>query len=198
MDEKIEQLRDIFLRTTSNGTFVERQTTPRGVLHSEAEVDADLLDAVGAMRERYGFRTSLSERALVRLIRRFYAGDTDAELAADLGCSEEVVRRARIHLHLFRESDTEASFDFDAFRRAVAPTTTDATLAARFDVGVSTVREYRRLVEALREARRVSHRDAAEFETILSESGAPIVLRSDPFSDVLSATDEGESVSTAT
>lgn len=197
MDEKVKNLRDIFMRTTSNGTFVERQSPQRGVIRSEEEVDADLAEAVRAMRTRYGFRTSLSDDQLAYLVRRFYAGDADADVANDLDVSEEVVRRARVNLHLFRESDTDVLLAARNFRRALDARTDDESVAAQFNVGVSTVRQYRHLLKAIREARRVSHRDASEFEAILSESGAPIVLRSDPFSDVLSATDEGESVSTA-
>jgi len=174
MDEKTEQLRDIFIDVAGEESVTESQAAGRGSLTDtdEATVEERLGETVARMRERYGFRTELGDSALVRVVRGFYAGHEDAALAEELGVDESAVVEARLDLHLLREADDDADFDVAAFRkRVVGGDTTDDELAAAFDVDAETAAHYRRVVEARAAARGVSHRFTSEFEDALAEAG---------------------------
>ncbi len=174
MDEKTEQLRDIFMDVSGEASVTESQAAGRGSLTDtdEATVEERLGETVARMRERYDFRTDLDDPALVGLVRGFYAGHEDAALAEELGVDESTVYEARLDLHLLRETDDDADFDVAAFRkRVVGGAATDEELAAAFDVDTETAARYRRVVEAQAAARGVSHRFTSEFEDALAEAG---------------------------
>ncbi|WP_276273494.1 conditioned medium-induced protein 4 [Haloarcula litorea] len=174
MDEKTEQLRDIFVDVSGEETVTESQEAARGSLTDvdEATVDERLAAVVDRMRERYEFDTTLDDEALVTVVRGFYEGRTDADLADDLGVDEEAVFTARLCLHLVRDDDTDGEFDTAAFRRRVTEDDpSDAALADEFALDEDAAGRYRRVVAAQAAARRVSHRFQSEFEDVLSEAG---------------------------
>jgi len=174
MDEKTEQLRDIFMDVSGEASVTESQAAGRGSLTDtdEAAVEERLGQTVARMRDRYDFRAGLDDAALVTLVREFYAGREDDELADDIGVDESTVVEARFDLHLLRESDGDADFDVAAFRRQViGDDPTDEELAAAFDIDAETAGRYRRVVEAQAAARGVSHRFTSEFEDALAEAG---------------------------
>ncbi|WP_135823546.1 conditioned medium-induced protein 4 [Halorussus ruber] len=171
MDEKTEELRDIFMDVTDESTVTEQQEETHGSLSSEAEVDEHLEDVVARMRDRYDFGTTLSDDELVTVVRGFYAGDSDAEIARDLGDASlgKTVSRARIDLHLIRDSDTDAPFDMDELRDLLDDGATTVECAEQLDVSESTVRRYRRVVETQQERRTVNDRFRDEFENVLRD-----------------------------
>lgn len=174
MDEKTEQLRDIFMDVSGEASVTESQAAGRGSLTDtdEAAVEERLGQTAARMRDRYDFRTGLDDAALVTLVQGFYAGREDDELADDLGVDEPAVVEARLDLHLLRESDVDADFDVAAFRRrVVGDDPTDEELAATFEIDAETAGRYRRVVEAQAAARGVSHRFTSEFEDALAEAG---------------------------
>jgi len=174
MDEKTEQLRDIFIDVSGEESVTESQTAGRGSLTDtdEERVEARLGEVIAKMRDRYGFRTALGDAALVTLVRGFYAGRTDEELAAELETDSPTVFEARMDLHLLRERDDDADFDVAAFRRRVVGADPDeAELAAAFGIDAETATRYRRVVEAQTAARQVSHRFTSEFEDALADAG---------------------------
>jgi hypothetical protein len=181
MDEKTEQLRDIFMDVSGEESVTESQAAGRGSLTDtdDADVEERLRDVVSRMRERYEFRTALADAALVTLVRGFYAGRADDELADELGVDVAAVVEARLDLHLVRDADHDVDFDVAAFRRRVvgredetaAANPTDDDLAAAFDIDTETAARYRRVVEAQTEARQVSYRFTSEFEDALAEAG---------------------------
>ncbi|MFC6756633.1 hypothetical protein ACFQER_07955 [Halomicroarcula sp. GCM10025894] len=71
MDEKTEQLRDIFMDVSDEASVTESQAAGRGSLTDtdEATVEERLGETVARMRERYDFRTALDDPALVGLVR---------------------------------------------------------------------------------------------------------------------------------
>jgi len=177
MDEKTEQLRDIFIDVSGEESVTESQAEGPGSLTDtdEERVGERLGEVVSRMRERYEFRTALSDAALVRLVRGFYTGRADDELAAELGVDESAIVEARLDLHLLRESDDDADFDAAAFRRrVVGDDPTDEELAAAFDIAAETAARYRRVVAAEAEARQVSYRFTSEFEDALAEAGLSV------------------------
>jgi hypothetical protein len=176
MDEKTEQLRDIFMDVAGEGSVTESQAAGRGSLTDadEATVEERLGETVARMRERYEFRTGLEDDALVTVVRGFYAGRDDGELAEDLGVDASAVREARLDLHLLRESDDDADFDVAAFRKHVVDDATDAELAGAFDIDTETAARHRRVVESQTAARGVSHRFTSEFEDALADAGLAV------------------------
>jgi hypothetical protein len=174
MDEKTEELRDIFMDVSDEGAVTESQEASRGSLADtdEAGVTDRLGDVIARMRERYEFRTELADEALVTVVRLFYEGSDDATIAAEIGVDEPDMVEARLDLHLLRDKDTEAPFDLAAFRRRVADDDPSvAELAAEFDIDESWTDHYRRVVAAQDATRRVSHRFQSEFEDVLTDAG---------------------------
>jgi len=87
--------------------------------------------------------------------------------------------------------DTDAPFEFDAFRRALADDASTADLAERFDVSESTVRRYRRVVEAENESRQANDRYRDEFDTILADADLSERITEDVQQDGLEDATEG-------
>lgn len=173
MDEKTEELRDIFMDVTDEDTVTETQEEERGSLTEDEGKEAERLEnVVRDMREAYDFSTDLSDRELVRVVRGFYEGAGDTAIADDLDVSRKVVFRARIDLHLIRDRDTDAPFDLQELRASLVEDAPVAEVADHFGVSESTVRRYRRVVEAQTEARRVSERYRSEFEDALVDLSA--------------------------
>jgi hypothetical protein len=171
VDEKTAELRDIFVSVTDSETVTESQEETPGSLapgDDEGE-DERLADVIAEMDEALDFSTALPTADLVTVVRGFYAGDSDAELAADVGTSESTVREARVDLHLLREADLDPGADREAFAAAVREGADAGALAERFDVGEARARRCRRAHLAARERRRVNDRYRDAFETVLGE-----------------------------
>lgn len=171
MDKKTEELRDMFLDMTDEDTVTEKQEETHGSLGTDEKVEERLLAIVKEMRERYDFDTAFTDEELTTVIRQFYAGDDDDEIADELGDAslEESVGRARIDLHLFRLSDTEAPFEIESLRTLLTDEVPIADCATELDASEATVRRYRRVIEAKDEARAVNQQYINEFENILQD-----------------------------
>jgi hypothetical protein len=170
MDEKTRQLRDIFMDVAEEATVTERQEESRGSLATDERVDERLLEVVEAMRERFEFRSDLSDDALVTMVRRFYEGDSDAEIASDLDDADpEAVARARVDLHLVTEADLDAPFDLDALRDGIDAGRSTAEIAGDLDASESTVGRYRHVLETERARKLVNDRYREEFERLLAD-----------------------------
>lgn len=163
MDEKTEELRDIFMDVTDEESVTERQEDTRGSLAREGSPPERTAAVIERMDERYGFDTDLTEAALVRLVRAFYEGEDDDAIADIVETSRPTVFRARMALHLVRESDTDPPFDPDVLGERSEH---DAAIAAEVGVDESTVRRYRRLIETQEERRVVGDRFREAFDEI--------------------------------
>lgn len=172
MDEKTQELRDIFVDVAGDETVTERQAEARGSLTGEdAERVAERIEAIiTRMRERYEFESDLSVESLCAVVRRFYDGESDDEIADTLDTTRHEVFLARTDLHLLREGDTEAPFDFDELRELLDAEYTVAESATVLDAAESTVRHYRRILYTQRESRQVNGRFRDEFEELLTDA----------------------------
>jgi hypothetical protein len=175
MDEKTEELRDIFIDATGADTVTERQEESHGSLTDEndADVDSRLRELVDTMRERYDFDSDLDEDALVGVVRGFHDDADDATLAADVDASEDEVFAARMDLHLVRESDRETPevpFEFEAIEELVVEGADTDEMVETLDADRETVDHYRRVAEADAEATRASDRFRDEFAELLTDS----------------------------
>lgn len=191
MDEKTEELRDIFMDVTDEETVTEAQEESRGSLTDERDAGAQIAEIVAGMRERYEFDSSLSDDELVAVVEGFYTGASDTAIADELDVSRRAVFRARLDLHLVRERDTDAPFDLAEFRELLSKEVPTGDLAAHFDVSPSTIRRYRRVVRAQNEARRVSDRFRSEFEDALVDADIAEQFTTDMKDDGLEEATDG-------
>jgi hypothetical protein len=170
MTDRIDHLRDIYSRLGGAPSFTEAQQTPRGTVRADADVDRDVLAVIDELRERSGFRTTLSDADLVSVVRGFYAGRSDTALAAVLGVSTATVFRARMNLHLFAPTDAPPELD-PLVRRLRGGAAVDA-VAADADVPRAVVERLARLLTAREAARRVNYRYTTEFADLLDAGAA--------------------------
>jgi DNA-binding CsgD family transcriptional regulator len=192
MNEKTEELRDIFMDVTDEETVTESQEHTHGSLTSESEVEARLLDAVADMRENLEFATSLDDEELATVVRQFYAGDSDSEIADTLDTTAKTVARARADLHLLRDRDTDAPFDLERLRDLQDADAAVSEMADELDVSESTVRRYRRVVDTQEEIQRTNDRYRAEFENTLRDRELSERLTSSVHEDGLDGATEGQ------
>lgn len=172
MDEKTQELRDIFVEVTEESTVTERQDEARGSLTEDDErrVAERLEDVIGRMRGRYEFETDLPDEALRRLVRRFYDEASDGEIADALDVSRRDVFDARTDLHLLRDSDTAAPFDLEELRDLLDAEYTDGEAATVLDTDESTIGRYRQVIRTRQEIRQTSGRFRDEFDEILTDA----------------------------
>lgn len=165
--ERIERLREVYASVTTESTFTEPQEATRGAVPDDRDVEARLQALVAEMRERYGFRTGLDDAALAAVVRGFYAGASDADLADRLGVSPRQVARARANLHLFHPADTDAPFDLGTLRAALREGRTVAEIARELGVPESTASRYAGVLRRRTDARRSGYHYPGEFESLL-------------------------------
>jgi hypothetical protein len=188
MDEKTAELRDIFVETTGSETVTERQEEGRGSLTADdRRVDDRVAELVATMRDRYDFASDFGDEDLRRVVYGFFDDEDDAAVASTLDGDADAgdVFRARMDLHLVRESDRDAPADWDDVRSLLLDGADDETCAAEFGVDVDAVGRYRRVVEAESEATRANDRFRDEFAELLTDSDLSARLAEDARRDGL-------------
>ena len=169
MSGRTDQLRDLVLKIGASTKVVEKQATRHGSLRGSGEIERALLGVVGVMIKQYGIQTKLTPENLSTVVRLFYKGLSDTEIAEQLGdrALNKTVSRARIKLHLFRESDLKPPFDRDEFLRLGESNKSVKEMAESLHVAPSTISEYRNIFES----QRASERDGytKRFLEILSD-----------------------------
>ncbi len=167
MNEKTEELRDIFTSVTDEETITESQEDTRGSLtdQDESTVDERLEELIGQLRERYAFDLGLEEEVLLAIPKAFYEEKTDADIADELGIQSETVFEVRMALHLVDENEADG-VDLAAIRDS----TDDSALAEAYDTDEATIRRYRQIAHARDESRAANDRYRDEFDSILAES----------------------------
>jgi hypothetical protein len=193
MDEKTEELRDIFEDVTGEETVTEEQEETPGSLAGgdEEDVDERLAAVVARMREEYEFRMDLTDREYARVARGHYEGEDDTEIADAVGIERREVTRARLDIHLVRDRDRDAPFELKRLRELLTGDAPTGEIADELDVSPSTVRRYRRVVETENEIRSVSARYRADFEDVLTDAGISHDMTSDMKEDGLEDATEG-------
>ena len=157
-DTEAEHLRDVFVEATGTETATTDQEADRGSLLGDGDTGEEVTEIVAAMRDALGFETDLDDSALATAVERFYAGDDDAAIAAELDVPETAVVRARLDLHLLRDDDTDP--EVLAAVEAGRETDADPEMVERAE-GVA---------RAHRRASRVSERFRAAFEERLTDA----------------------------
>ncbi|WP_430504426.1 conditioned medium-induced protein 4 [Haloparvum sp. PAK95] len=189
MDEKTEELRDIFIDTTGADTVTESQEEePGSITESDEDGTADrLAELIDAMRAEYEFTTDLDDADYERVVRGFFDGESDETVAADLDVHADTVFAARMDLHLVDEADRDAPFDLDELKRLAVDDVPVDERPAHLDADVDpdTVRHYSAVVDADVESTRANHRFRDEFEQLLTDADLETSHASDVHDDGL-------------
>jgi len=194
MDEKTEQLRDIFQEVSETDTVTETQQETPGTLSSAEAIDADLEALIEEMRSEYEFRTEFSTAQLRRVVRGFFDGSSDAAIAADLEGDPDSVGEARIDLQLVQESDTELPFDRDEFEDGLESGLSTAELAQTLETEEATVERARHVHDAQAERRLVTDRYYDEFEALVTDKALSEQLTDDGGREAIRGTTDGQEV----
>lgn len=170
MPSKTDELRALYARLTDQTTFTEHQEADLHAHTDDRRLDTALQRVVAEMREEYGFRTSLDDAALAAVVRGFYTGRSDAEIADDLDVSTGVVTRARLHLQLLRETD-HAGVDLRALMRLLDDGHSVQECAAELGASEMAVDRARQALDARHAAQRNGYGYQLEFESLLDDAG---------------------------
>jgi DNA-binding NarL/FixJ family response regulator len=169
MSGRTDQLRDLVLKIGATTKVVEKQATRHGSLRGSSEIEQALLEVVREMIKQYNIQTKLTPEQLSSVVRLFYKGLSDTEIAEQLGdrALNKTVSRARIKLHLFRETDLKPPFDKEEFIRLTEACRSVKDMAEALRVAPSTISEYRNIFDS----QKASERDGytKRFLEILSD-----------------------------
>ena len=169
MSGRTDQLRDLVMKIGATTKVVEKQATRHGSLRGSGEIERALLGVVREMIKQYGIQTKLTAEQLSSVVRLFYKRLSDTEIAEQLGdrALNKTVSRARIKLHLFRETDLKPPFDKDEFLRLTQASKSVKEMAGILRVAPSTISEYRNIFDS----QKASERDGytKRFLEILSD-----------------------------
>ena len=168
MDEKTEELRDIFVSVSGEETITERQEEGRGSLTDDRD-EEDVADVVTRMRERYEFRSDLDDEELVTVVTEFYDDADDVDVADALSISRHDAYQARMDLHLITEEDLDPAFDTDA-AEDLLETESPETVANELGTNGDAVRRYAEAHDARNRSLRANDRFRDEFDEILADS----------------------------
>ena len=204
MDEKTAELRDLFVDATGSETVTERQEAERGTLVNRDDAGEGVRDLVAAMRERYGFSTPLGDDAYVLVARGRFADEDDAAIAAAIrdgladtdGDSDvdpadvdaETVRKARLDLHLVRESDREVEggeFAYADLKRLTAAGNSIVECTEELDAQPDTVARYAAVARTDIASTRANDRFRDAFRDLLTDADIEGSLASDARKDGL-------------
>ncbi|RAW47075.1 hypothetical protein DQW50_01465 [Halorubrum sp. 48-1-W] len=187
MDEKTEELRDLFVDATGSEAVTERQEAARGSLvdRDADAVEARVAELVATMRERYGFDsglagadvddTGLADEAYDRVVFGFFDGEDDETIAdalggAGAGVDARTVRDARLDLHLVADADRDTPFEYTALKRQLAAGREIEAVASALDVDVDVVNEFVPVARADLASTRVNDRFRDEFRDLLTDA----------------------------
>jgi len=170
VDDKTAELRDIFMSVSDEEAVTESQAETHGSLagNDEDRVVDRLRALVETLGERESLDADLPTGTYVEVVRAFYDDADDADIADRAGVATGTAFRARLDLHLVRESDRDAPVELDLLRER---RDADAeTLAADLEVGPETVVRYRRVVDAEDAARAANYRYRSQYDELLTDA----------------------------
>ena len=214
MDEKTADLRDLFVDATGSETVTERQAEDRGTLvdRDDEAAHEEVRELVAAMRERYGFSTPLGDDAYALVARGRFADEDDAAIAAAIrdgladtdGDSDvdpadvdaETVRKARLDLHLVRESDRkidapdgdedgDAPFAYADLKRLTAAGNSIVECAEELDAPPDVIARYAAVARTDIASTRANDRFRDAFRDLLTDADIEGSLASDAREDGL-------------
>lgn len=187
MDDKTEELRDIFLSVSDEESVTESQSEDRGSLLRGS--GGELGSVIEQLREKFGFELSLSDDERECLVEEFYEGADDDQLGTRLDMDAETVFRARMELHLLREDEPALAEETVEQIRTSDREAED--IAGELGVDTEDVRRCRAVLAAQERSRRVSQRFRTAFEERLTDAELTDHLAADATEDGLDGATEG-------
>jgi len=82
---KTDHLRELVLKIAPTTKVVEKPAKKHGTLRSTSEIEQALLGVVSEMIKAYNIQTKLTPKQLAAVVRLFYKGLSDTEIAEQLG-----------------------------------------------------------------------------------------------------------------
>lgn len=191
MDEKTEELRDLFLDVADEETVTESQEETPGSLTEERPAEERLDPVIERMREEYDFATDASTETYRRVVIGFFDDESDEELAERLGVPPDEVFEMRMDLHLLREEDADLPFELADLRERLEADGSRPELAAELGINEELLRRGERVLKAREEARIANDRYRDEFEEIATDGDLTARLARDAREDGLEDATEG-------
>lgn len=195
MNEKTEELRDIFMDVTEEETVTESQEELRGSVTEGGQSAESVVPVIEEMREKFTFETDLADDTLESVVRSFYDDHDDSEIGTELSCSATTVFEARMDLHLVRDEDPPGVEADEQVWETIRDTSEAdvSTLAADLGLDETAVDRLQAVVRARNRSRRVSHRFRTAFEERLTDIDLKHQLAADTHRDGLDdATEDAE------
>lgn len=103
MDEKTEELRDIFMSVSDDETLVEEQKEKAITATQSAEERME--DVIGTLQSEHDVELREEMTTVIEIVKEYFQDRSDEEIADELDTPEDAVAHDRITLHLFHESD---------------------------------------------------------------------------------------------
>ncbi|WP_331235263.1 hypothetical protein [Natronorarus salvus] len=191
MDEKTQELRDIFLEMSGEGSVTESQEQTRGSLADDRSDEERVGPVIETMHERLEFETDEETETYAAVVRGFFADESDEEIAERIEVDADRVLAMRMDLHLVREADTEAAVETRDIRRRRADGESVSEIADALDVAPEELEGVVRALEAEAASRRVNDRYRDEFEAIVADGDLSTRLAHDAREDGLREATEG-------
>lgn len=192
MDEKTEELRDIFLDVADDETVTESQKDERGSLAPSGDsVDERLQQVIDRLREKFDTTTPLTDEQCCEVIRRFYAGDDDEAIVAELGADRDTIFQARMELLLYHDDDFLSEGTLESIKEGYNEDRSAAGIATDLDLAEETVARTIAVLEARNRSLRVSHRFRTAYEEILTDADLSVQFTTDVHDDGLDEATEG-------
>ncbi|PSP78374.1 conditioned medium-induced protein 4 [Halobacteriales archaeon QS_1_68_20] len=189
MDDKTEELRDIFVSVSGEEAVTERQEEVRGSLTDERD-DEEVEEVVATMADRYEFDSDFDRDELVTVATEFYDDADDVDIADALSVSRHDAFQVRMDLHLVTDEDLDPAFDADA-AEDLLDSEPPETVADELGTNADAVRRYAHAREARNRSLRANERFRDRFDEILADSDLATRLAQDVQEDGLDEATEG-------
>jgi hypothetical protein len=191
VDEKTEELRDIFMDVSEEETVTESQEETPGSLTDDGPGADQVETVVAEMRDRYEFETDLEDGALATVVAEFYDGADDEAIAAAIDADEATAFAARMDLHLLADGDLDPAFDADVARERLDEGEDPEAVAAALDADEQAVERFARATRARNESLRANNQFRDRFEEGLGDIDLSRRLAADVREDGLEDATEG-------
>lgn len=169
MDEKTEELRDIFIDATGSETVTEHQAESPGSLAEDATDGERVRELLTELHDTHEPETDLDTGDYETLARLFFEDADDETIAEEVGIDTATAFRARLDCHLVRESDRDAPFDIDELRSLLVADVPPAECAEQLGVEQSVLDEYVAVVETQLASTRANARFRDGLAELLSD-----------------------------
>ncbi|MBT8507445.1 response regulator receiver protein [Methanomicrobiaceae archaeon CYW5] len=153
MNQRKQELLDLFTNITSKTTIVEPMRKIHGTLRDKEAIEREVALIMREVLDQGHFKTKLAPRQLAQLVCAYYDNKNDTEIARTLGDEKlsKTVARARVRLKLFRELDFKMPFDPAQMEALLDSGKTMKEISEELGISPSTLREYRHVIESQRD-----------------------------------------------